>query len=124
MSNKPDIKELSYKRDELNSQMSALIKERKKADDKIKEITQQISSIDKRIASIRQNLKSNKVNITDHAILRYLERVHGFDTEEVKNKLLTDKLRTSIQTYGKGKLKENGITYIFKDNSVITIMTD
>jgi chromosome segregation ATPase len=124
MSRKPDIEELAFKRNDLNAQMSALITERKKADDRIKEIAQHISNIDKLIAGIRRDLKSCKVGITDHALLRYLERIHGFDVEEVKKRLLTDKLRTSMQMYGKGKITENGITYIFRDNAVVTIMTD
>jgi uncharacterized coiled-coil DUF342 family protein len=124
MSLNPDIEELTFERNALNTQMTKLIEERNKTNEQVQSIADNISKIDRQISNIRKSHKSNKTGITDHALLRYLERIHGFDTEEVRKKLMTDSLRKCMETYKTGKVTENSITYIFRDNVVVTIMAD
>jgi len=124
MSNNPDIEELTYKRNALNAQMTKLIEERNRTNEQIRSIAEKISNIDHQISSMKKSHKLNKTGITDHALLRYLERIHGFDVEEIRKELMTDSLRKCLQTYKTGKVTENGITYIFRDNAIVTIMID
>lgn len=137
MNNTDDVEKLLAEKNALNVQMSAfadkrkkaqdqiasIAKERTKADEQIRLIAKKISKIDIRISELVNCKKPKKVVITDHAILRYLERIHGFNTDEVKSTLLTEKLRENIQEFKTGKITENGVTYVFKDQTVVTIMS-
>ena len=63
-----------------------------------------------------------KVEITDHAILRYLERVHGIDVSEIKSKILTDKMKFMIETLGNGTFPGDGYKLRVVDKKIVTII--
>lgn len=69
---------------------------------------------------VEDELKTDEANITDHALIRYLERVkgHKFDNErnEIKNIV-----RTAVK-YGAPFVVSNKFRYVIRDNSVITVL--
>lgn len=68
------------------------------------------------------------MRITDHAVLRYLERVDDIDVEGVRQRMAQDlnttKARRLIDFAGSGRtpfrLKQNGLTYCFKGGILVT----
>jgi hypothetical protein len=70
-----------------------------------------------------QKLESNQIILSEHAILRYLERVENIDIEEVKNKILTEEFKKQFSVLGDGKYPiGNKFFARVKDNVVVTIL--
>jgi len=65
---------------------------------------------------------SDEPQITEHALLRYIQRIKGVDIEEIKKEIMTDKNKAMIETLGSGTFKLNGIKMIVKDKTIITLM--
>lgn len=61
-----------------------------------------------------------RVKISDHALVRYLERVHGIDMDVLRRRLLTDQ-RARMILRGAKKIKADGFDMIVENNTVVTI---
>jgi len=59
--------------------------------------------------------------ISEHALLRYMERVQGVNFDVIKAELLGDGTAGAISFAKTGKIKKNGMTLICRDNVVVTI---
>ena len=61
--------------------------------------------------------------VTDHALLRYLERVVGLDVEAVRRDILSDRNRMLIDHCVHAKIPlGNGHRMIVRDATVVTIL--
>ncbi len=61
--------------------------------------------------------------ITEHALLRYFERVLGYDLEAVANGLLTDQVKAVIAEMPNGKIPSVGCRLVAKDGVIVTLET-
>lgn len=70
-----------------------------------------------------EELKPKAIKVSDHAVLRYLERQAGIDVQAIKQAILDDpKLPGFIETLGgSGKFPVNGFQVVMKDYTVVTI---
>ncbi len=76
-------------------------------------------------------MKKQKIEPTDHAVLRYLERIIGIDVENYRNNLIQD-LNTAPRVQkvmdfvgnSKFKLTRNGVIYRLRDGKIITCYPD
>lgn len=70
-----------------------------------------------------KNLQTSEVKpiVSEHAILRYLQRAHNLDLEMVRESMLANGVEASIAFAKTGKVVKNGLTYIVKDNVVVTV---
>jgi len=118
------VKDLKAERDDLTNKISSYTNQLKIAEDEIKKLSKQVSILDKKINEIENPLKKQRVAITEHALLRYLERVYKFDIKKLKENLLTEKVIEYIKNYKSGKITENGITYVFKNKVIVTILVE
>lgn len=79
-----------------------------------------LNSIKEKISKLTSN---TEIIISEHALLRYIERVLNIDIEEISNSILTDQFKTLVYTLGDGKIPlNNDFTAIVKDNVVTTII--
>ena len=76
------------------------------------------------IKSQIQAISANKeITISEHALLRYLERVSKVDTEAVKKDIITPELIKMVETLGgNGKYPVGNITLVMRDYVVTTIL--
>ena len=76
------------------------------------------------IKSQIQAISANKeITISEHALLRYLERVSKVDTEAVKKDIITPELKKMVETLGgNGKYPVGNITLVMRDYVVTTIL--
>lgn len=90
-----------------------------------KEYNQKLKSVEQLKNKISSLSKVNKdLKVTEHAIIRYLERVKGLDIEEIEKEILTDSLRNMVTNLGNtGTFPGNGFNLLIKDGTVITITT-
>lgn len=103
----------------LNADMAALnllISEKQK---ELAVKAQSARTIKKAIDNIAKNAETE---ISEHAYLRYFERVLGFDLVDIKQKILNDRVKNMITTLGDtGKYPMDEYLLVLKDNTVITI---
>lgn len=83
-------------------------------------VTQNISNLKARIS--RFSAAQTPVQVTDHAIVRYLERVCGIDLDVVRAALDTPELRECVQRCATGRHTINGITYVTQDKALVTVI--
>ena len=70
-----------------------------------------------------ESLKDKELIITEHAILRYIERAMGLDIEKVKSEILTDEIKAGFKLLGNGKYPtHNNCHVIIKNNSIVSVV--
>ena len=65
--------------------------------------------------------------VSDHAVLRWLERVTGIDVDtQVRDEILAEGRAELIRTVGKGRIKVHGsnVTLVVAAGRVITVVLD
>lgn len=98
-------------------------------------MSSKVSAAQRDLAMKKKELKSyqieldkleNKVEIgvSDHALVRYMERVMGVDTDALRKEILTEKVVNYIHYFkGSGSFPAaSGISYIVKDYVITTII--
>ena len=58
--------------------------------------------------------------VTDHALVRWLERVYELDVDALRERILTDKVKTALKT-GAHRAIIDGLEYGFSDGRITTI---
>lgn len=114
---------------ELKGLQSQLIKaeaELKTADEDLQAVkiargvfASRVNGLKQKIAAFYETQK--EPTITEHAILRYIERVIGINLEEIKAKILSGQVREMIQKLGSGKFPADGFRVVVKNGTVITV---
>jgi hypothetical protein len=110
----------------LQTQLKKLESEKQELRKVVSETTKLISQKDAKINEIKkliQKQSEKETIISEHAILRYLERVEGIDLETIKQKILTSDIKNHMKVLGNnGKYKIDSTFYVvIKDNVVVTI---
>lgn len=62
--------------------------------------------------------------VSDHALVRYMERVLGLNLNKIKKRILSEEVRQALELGARQMPcpEEPKLSYILKDNTVITIM--
>lgn len=92
-----------------------------------KENDEKIVQLKKRVENINTEIKSlseSEVVVSEHALLRYFERVMGYNLDEIKDKILNDEIREQMELLGKnGTFPNNeGFKLKVKKGVVVTII--
>lgn len=80
-----------------------------------------------KITELKKAINKFKVTgkpiVSEHAILRYLERVGGMNMEQIKNFILNEEALSYISSMGDGTYPiENRFNIVVKNNTIITIL--
>lgn len=75
----------------------------------------------KKVFALERENKNTVVEVTDHALVRYFERVLGMDTEAMKATIIAD-LRESGATH-KGRFPLSTSAYAVVENGVVVTIT-
>lgn len=65
---------------------------------------------------------SEPVVVTDHAVVRYLERVRGFNIENVRAAILT--IAGGAAAVGAKAVRKDGFCYQIRDRKIVTVSPD
>ena len=97
----------------------------------IKEIEEkqiEASKLKRELGKIKQqieNLKSKdngKIIITEHALLRYIERVLGINLNELQQRILDESDMKTIRSLGNCTYPKDGFKLKIKDGKVLTVL--
>lgn len=120
-----ELKALTSRREQVERRLKALQEESAALNQKISAEHREMSGIDAKISQLQAKAKNQTktVLITEHAILRYLERVKGVDLVQVKKEMVPDLVTQQIRAMGNGEYPVGTHSVKVKDNTVITILT-
>jgi hypothetical protein len=59
--------------------------------------------------------------VSEHAILRWLERVNGLNLDNIRTVILGDGTAEKIKFMKSGRIPKDGSTLIIKNNTVVTV---
>lgn len=76
-------------------------------------------NLESRIRALQTETAEPKVS--EHAILRWLERVDGVNLEEVKARILSGNTATAIKFAKSGNVTTEGHKIVFRDYTVVTV---
>ena len=116
-------------KEELKKLQSLLIKQKSEIDLIKRErqlINERFSVAERNLRNTEEELKKlktgNKIIVSEHAVLRYLERTMELDLKAVENEILSEEVVSQYKTLGNGKYPvSNGCKAVIKDNVVLTI---
>jgi hypothetical protein len=82
-----------------------------------------VSQLTKEKADIVEKLTvvSDKIEVPDHALIRYLERKHGFSFEKYKDEILTNTVKQAIKL-GATSVKVGGIEMKVSNKKITTVV--
>jgi hypothetical protein len=83
-----------------------------------------------KIEEIEKGISEGEITISEHAFLRYFERVLGYDLEQITKEILTDQVMELTEklggngSYPTGKMNSEGKEYriTIKNNMVVTVV--
>jgi len=87
----------------------------------ISQTIQSIESIDNQIKKLTS--RSNEIIVTEHAFVRYFERILQYNLEEVRSWILSPHLLSQIKAMGDGTYKCANFRAVVKNNTIVSILT-
>ena len=94
----------------------------KEAEDRIKHERTTMHKLEQELQQLKK--QSEAIIVSEHAMLRYFERVLKFNLQEIREKILPPSLEEKVRTLGSGTYPANGHRVRVKGNVAITILTD
>ncbi len=120
MSRQQDLKNLQAELSNLRAKEKLLNKEAGEFQNKLATTRNRIRNLESRLVSL-----TSEIGVTDHAVLRFLERAMGFDIGAIKERILDDTTKKAIKSLGNGTYPiTDGYTAVVRNNSIITITDD
>lgn len=95
---------------------------------KITPLQQQITPLQRRLADAQQWASDvrNKLavarqapRVSDHAVIRYLERKYGFSFDDIREEIMTPTTIAAINA-GANAVKVNSSKFVVKDKTIVT----
>jgi len=80
----------------------------------------QLQKYEEELSSIKEG--SKEIIISEHAILRYLERVYKLDTNKLYEEILTEELKCNYSKLGNGSYSIDSCMVKIVDNVVVTVL--
>ncbi len=96
------------------------------ADRKIKRETERRAGNLLRLSDIEEEIERLKhvpdeITVTDHAIIRYMERVLGLTMEDLKKDIVSEKLKAMAGKMQSGNFTIDGKELVMRNRAIVTI---
>ena len=78
------------------------------------------------LAAQLAELGEKRIKVSDHAAVRYLERMRGLDRPALDAEIITDELQGLVDRLGgtgKFPLKDSGFGVVMRDYTIVTVTT-
>lgn len=111
------LKGLQTHLNEKNGERQVLLFKLNGINDQLRSCNKEINQTEKMI----RLLKDRDLVVSEHAIVRYLERIETINPSDVPGKILTDKLREMVAKLGNGTFPVEDFQVVVKNNVVITV---
>ena len=116
------LKHLQTRRSSLQLEIDQAMLNKQDVTKRLDVMLQQRNSIDEEIKQL--SMKAEQVIVSEHAILRYLERAMNLDLDAIKKEILSESLVASCAAFRSGKFPiGRGIKAVVKNNVIVTVET-
>ena len=116
---KEELKKLNTLQVKLQSEIEAIKIEREILNNKLQSAERNLGKIREEIKKLKEG---NKIIVSEHAMLRYIERVLGINLKEIEKCILTDEVKEQYKIVGNGRFPINDeFRALIRDNVVVTI---
>jgi len=121
-------RELSAELKALESREKEQLALQRQADSRVNEARKAARAEAARLAGIREQLatlkrrSASELIVTEHAMLRYLQRVRGVDLTEVAAAIFPSKVRDQVAELGDGLYPVDGFKVRVKGGVVVTVI--
>jgi chromosome segregation ATPase len=119
---------MSKNPDELRRRLDSLLAERQSNQDKISNLDKRTTAINKEVEEINAALATQEPEIptiTDHALIRFIERRYSLDIEAIKQEILPSdpNVMRAMKTLGKGTFPVNDShRIVLKGNTIVSVL--
>lgn len=118
-----DIRKIKQLQSQLNKMIEDTEISKIEIANKQREYNQKLQNIAKLKETINSFDNNNKIKISEHAIIRYLERIKGLDIIEIEKEILTDEVLLLIEKLGgNGKYPVKDFQIVMKNYTITTII--
>jgi len=118
-----EIKSLETRRNKLQAQRKQLNIEIADKQKESSEMKRKIDSFQKEIEKLK-NKKPEKLIISEHAMLRFIERVMHIDLTELQKKILPPEKASEIEKFGNCTYNMEDYKITIKDGIVVTVVSN
>ncbi|CAH2910614.1 MAG: hypothetical protein CPSOU_1818 [uncultured Paraburkholderia sp.] len=119
MTNPHELKVLQSRLKEAQAEADSYIERARVANDAASEALKRRDRIQAQIREIEEAAKEPIV--TEHALLRYIERFMNVDLEQVRKAILTEQAVKLIKFTRTGKVTTDGRRLVIKNGTVVTV---
>lgn len=120
--NSTELKGLETRYKEIETKRNLLIKEIEEKQQQSTIMRKQLVILKGQIESVKQK-SDGKIVVSEHSMLRYIERVLGIDLKTIEDKILSDEEKDTVKTLGNCTYPKDGFKIKIKDNTVVTVLT-
>lgn len=113
-----DLKAQQGRKDELLAELKVVSGQRSQIDNRERNLKAELERVQKKLDQI-QGARSEPT-VSEHAMLRYLERVKGINLKDVANEILTPDRVSLIKAVRSCEINVNGMKLIVCDGVVVT----
>lgn len=113
-----ELKALQVRRAKLEAEIRGMRGDIEMIETGIADRKAQIQSIDGQIKTMTER----EPVVSEHALLRYIERVLNVDLEAIKGRILTEQNRKAIAFAGNCRIKSEGVEFVVKDRTVVSVI--
>ena len=113
------IKTLLRREKELVSEIEDIKGKKKEIDKNLEIKRKKLEGVQAKIANAQES-----VIISEHAVIRYIERVLGIDIKEIEKKIVDEETEKIIMELRPIKICRGEFSILIKENTVTTITTD
>ena len=117
--NPPTLKQLQTQLATLKRESASAKERQREVQSLIQDLARQIQSVEKSIDTLT---KLGPV-VSEHAILRYLERVKGINIDDVRAEILPESVKATVCELGNGQYPVGNFKIRVRDGVVITVIT-
>lgn len=114
-----ELKQLQIRKTRLEVELNSLVKEVQEMETRCDTISEKIAELDQKM----KRLKDSGIVISEHAFLRYFERVLNYDLGTVRGKIISEAVEDQVKVVGSGKFCIEGEHYAIVKNKVVITVT-
>jgi len=117
--NNQTLKHLNTRKAKLEVDVAQLLTDQIAAQDKYRKAKEQLKDL---CAEVSRALEG-EASVSEHAIIRYLERVNGLNLDTIREAILSPAMKKAIDSMGSGKYPiGNGCRAVVKGKTVVSVI--
>lgn len=123
-----ELKQKKTQLEKVKAEISAKQNDTKELNKQVSNIQKEINNLKDKQTGLEKDIKDmmnckQELIVTEHAILRYLERSLCINIEEIKARIASESVKNQFAVLGNGQYPiDNGLKVVIKGNTIVTVI--